>query len=73
LAGAAGQRQRYVQVRDTKFVPAYEASWNQLWTGTRQPTEVTIKDNSLTLTTAPFKAPADGPETVAITTWERIE
>ena len=60
-------------VQGNNVVIHVETSWNQSWTGTRRPSQAEITGKTLTLTTGPVKAAADGVEILSITTWERVE
>jgi hypothetical protein len=60
-------------IQGNEVVLNVETSWNQSWTGTRRPSQAEIIGNTLTLTTGPVKAAADGVEILSITTWDRAE
>jgi len=61
------------KVEGNKVVTRYDTSWHQLWTGRDISAQAEIKGKTLTVTTEPFKAAADGKEVVVVTTWERVE
>lgn len=61
------------KVEGNKVVTRYDTSWHQLWTGRDISVQAEINGKTLTLTTEPFKAAADGKEVVVVTTWERLE
>src|SRR4029077_10902136 len=61
------------KVEGNKVVTRYDTSWHQLWTGKDISAQSDINGKTLTLTTEPFKAAADGKEVVVVTTWERLE
>jgi hypothetical protein len=61
------------KVEGNKTVTHYDTSWHQLWTGRDLSVQAEINGKTLTLTTEPFKAAADGKEVVVVTTWERLE
>jgi len=61
------------KVEGNKAVTRYDTSWHQLWTGRDISAQTEINGKTLTLTTAPFKAAADGKEVVVVTTWDRVE
>jgi hypothetical protein len=52
---------------------SYSGSWNQSWTGTTQRRQIEIVGNRLTLTSAPYKSPQTGQDTVFVVTYERVE
>jgi hypothetical protein len=61
------------KVEGNKITTRYDTSWHQLWTGKDISAQPEINGKTLTLTTEPFKAAADGKEVVVVTTWERVE
>jgi len=61
------------KVEGDKVVTRYDTSWHQLWTGRDISAQVEIQGKTLTITTEPFKAAADGKEVVVTTMWERAE
>jgi len=61
------------KVEGNKVVTRYDTSWHQLWTGRDISAQTEINGKTLTVTTEPFKAAADGKEVVVVTTWERVE
>jgi lipocalin-like protein len=61
------------KVEGNKLATHYDTSWHQLWTGKDISNQAEINGKTLTLTSEPFKAAADGKEIVVVTTWERLE
>src|SRR5208282_2448402 len=50
-----------------------DISWNEAWTGTEQVRFFKLDGDTLTITTAPAKHPADGREGISILVWERVK
>ena len=60
-------------VDGNKVIHKIELSWNQAWSGTDQPRFVEIRDNRLTIKTAPSVSAISGKESVRTLVWERIK
>lgn len=54
-----------------KVTHKIDTSWNEVWTGTSQVRNIDYKDNSLVITTPPFKFNVDGKMSVLTLTFER--
>ncbi len=54
-----------------KVIHHVDISWNEAWTGTDQVRFYKLDGNTLTITTAPNKSPADGREGRSILVWEK--
>jgi len=55
-----------------KVIHHVDISWNETWTGTDQVRFYKLEGNTLTITSAPNKSPADGREGRSILVWEKI-
>jgi len=56
-----------------KVIHKVEVSWNQAWNGTDQVRFIEIKDNHLTIKTAPMVSPVGGKQSVNTLVWERMK
>jgi hypothetical protein len=61
------------EVEGGKILMQVDASWNQAWTGTRQPRDIQIANNQLTVTTPPLKNLISGQEIVVTAVFDRTE
>ena len=50
-----------------------DASWNEAWTGTDQVRFYKLEGDTLTITTAPMKHPADGSEGISVLVFEKVK
>src|SRR5262249_16307958 len=56
-----------------KVIHHVDISWNEAWTGTDQIRFYKLDGNTLNITSAPEKSPADGREGRAILVWEKVK
>ena len=62
------------KVEGGKIVDSIAGAWNEGWVGTKfNIDKYEVSGNTLTMTSAPFKATVDGAEMVVTTTYERVE
>jgi hypothetical protein len=57
---------------EKQVVHHIDISWNQGWTGTDQVRYFALDDNTLTITTAPYRSYADGKEGRSILVWDKV-
>jgi hypothetical protein len=57
---------------DNVVVHHIDTSWNQAWTGTDQVRHFVLEDDTLTITTAPYKSYLDGALGRSILIWTRV-
>src|SRR6516162_6466740 len=50
-----------------------DTSWNKAWNGTNQIRHFVLEDNTLTITTAPYKSYKDGTMGRSILVWTRVK
>ena len=55
-----------------KVIHHVDISWNETWTGTDQVRFYKLEGNTLTITSAPARSPADGREGRSILVWEKV-
>ena len=60
-------------VEADKVIHHVDISWNEAWTETNQIRFYKLDANTLTITSAPNKSPADGREGRAILVWEKVK
>ena len=56
-----------------KVIHHVDISWNEAWTGTNQIRFYKLDANTLTITSAPNKSPADGREGRSVLVWEKVK
>jgi hypothetical protein len=56
-----------------KVIHHVDISWNEAWTGTDQVRFYKLDGNTLTITSAPNKSPADGRDGRGILVWEKVK
>jgi hypothetical protein len=59
------------RLEDNRFITDVDISWNENWTGTRQPRNFTIEGDQLIISVDPQIGP-NGKRVTALATWQRV-